>query len=259
MATTLSMSNTDDDFALALKLQLELSSEDDGMATAMRIAEAADAADAAALREIQETDGAAMAAEMEREHAAERAVHHAPTRHSVTSGPELHDSGSVKISSSIFTAHVVSGVNDREAADTALGAMRWWVRQQPWASRVVCMPWAFRIVGADGTVVTTQCDDDGEFGAGGKLAHLLETSKAANVLVGVTRQGGRLPHCSQFSLTKFGKHRWPHFVGCARALLEEERGNWKHKQDRAASSASARPAAAQQRNGKRHPKKGTGA
>ena len=101
-------------------------------------------------------------------------------------------------------------------------AMRSCVRQQPWSSRVAGMPWAYRVV-AGGTS-RCACDDDGEFGAGEKLAQVLDSCKSANVLIGVTRQGERLPHCSHFSLTKFGQHRWPHFVGCARALLKEHDG-----------------------------------
>eukprot|EP00966_Prymnesium_polylepis_P289718 6692015-Prymnesium_polylepis.1 len=243
-----SMATFEDDLAMALRLQMELTPEaSDSMAEAIRtaeaaeaaaISEAADAADAAevaeaaeaaeaALRAVQDTEGAAMAAEIERELAVkrhQRVQDCAPARHHVVSGPGLHDSGSAKISASIFTAHLVSEVCNGDSANTALGTMRAWVRQQPWAPRVVCMPWAYRAVGSDGNVLK-RCDDDGEFGAGGKLALLLDSCKASNVLVGVTRQGGRLPHCSQFSLTKFGQHRWPHFVGSARALVEQGHGH----------------------------------
>ena len=240
----------DDDAALALRLQLEFSLEasasDDALAAAIRASEAADACEAvealrvAKLQAAQEMEGAAMAAEIERLAAGRenaRAARNDPMP-VVTSGADLHDAGSAKISASIFTAHLVVGVGSSDAADAALATMRASVRTQQWCSRVVGMPWAYRTVGTDG-MCRCACDDDGEFGAGGKLAQLLDSCKATNVLIGVTRQGERLPHCSQFSLTKFGQHRWPHFVGCARALLGG-RGQAKSHRDRCGRPSSAR-------------------
>jgi hypothetical protein len=247
------MATFEDDLAMALRLQMELNteasesmveairtaeaaeavtiSEAAGAAEAAEVAEVAEAAEAAeaaaAFRAAQEAEGAAMAAEIDRDLAGisgQRVQDCAPKRHHVMSGPGLHDSGSAKISASIFTAHLVSEVCNGDSANTALGTMRAWVRQQPWASRVVCMPWACRVIGSDGNLLK-RCDDDGEFGAGGKLALLLDSIRASNVMVGVTRQGERLPHCSQFSLAKFGQHRWPHFVGSARSLLAQGHGH----------------------------------
>merc|ERR1719233_309157 len=110
-------------------------------------------------------------------------------------GPELVDTGST------FQAHILAitkGV-DIQAC----------VRQLLETDKRVyyssCFPFAWRFDG------TAKGEDGGEKGAGSRLAQLLETMSARNVLVLVSRQ------CSGPML---GGRRWNHFLNTARDLLQ---------------------------------------
>ena len=69
---------------------------------------------------------------------------------------------------------------------------------------------AYRIV--QGSSIVSDCDDDGEDAAGGRLLHLLEMKKANNVCVVVTRWYGG---------TLLGPDRFKHISNCARLVLEK--------------------------------------
>jgi len=115
--------------------------------------------------------------------------------HQWSHGPELVDTGST------FQAHILAitkGVDIQEC-----------VRQLLTTDKRVyyssCFPYAWRFDG------TAKGEDGGEKGAGSRLAQLLETMSARNVLVLVSRQ------CSGPML---GGRRWNHFLNTARDLLQ---------------------------------------
>lgn len=60
---------------------------------------------------------------------------------------------------------------------------------------------------------TSDCDDDGESGAGGRLLHLLHMTEAISVVVVVTRW---------FGGTLLGPSRFGIISNCARRVLEDE-------------------------------------
>jgi hypothetical protein len=83
--------------------------------------------------------------------------------------------------------------------------------------------YAFRIVssGSELKSVNSDCEDDGEFGAGQRLLHLLNIINAENVMVVVTRWYGGI---------HLGGDRFKHINNCARVLLQQ-RGYTKDKPD----------------------------
>ncbi|OQR95288.1 impact [Thraustotheca clavata] len=68
---------------------------------------------------------------------------------------------------------------------------------------------AYRIV--NGANIIKDCDEDGEHGAGSKMSHLLEMTRAENVAVVVTRWYGGI---------QLGPDRFKHIANAARNVLE---------------------------------------
>merc|ERR550534_1615972 len=117
------------------------------------------------------------------------------SEHQWSHGPELVDTGST------FQAHILAitkCVNIQECVRELLTTDR----RVCYAS---CVPFAWRFDG------TAKGEDGGEKGAGSRLAQLLETMGARNVLVLVSRQ------CNGPML---GGRRWNHFLNTARDLLQ---------------------------------------
>ncbi|KAJ3089271.1 hypothetical protein HK102_006797 [Quaeritorhiza haematococci] len=110
---------------------------------------------------------------------------------------------------SVFVAHcaTVKTVNDvKKVMDVLLSDKK--------IARATHNISAYRIVEPTTGVIRQDCDDDGETAAGSRLLHLLQLTKATNVLIVVTRWYGGI---------HLGPARFKHINNVARQLLEEHR------------------------------------
>ena len=191
----------------ATRREAEAAAEAEAVAEALAAAEAAAAVEAAALEAAQAAEeeevlaAVLRAREIEMLQAEGRGGGPGQDAGSIEHGSELHDSGST------FQAHLC-GIASADAALAALSA----VHRDSRVRHAACVPWAYRVVEGGSGVVKRGCDDGGEAGAASRLAELLETAGAANVLVAVSRR---------VDGPMLGGRRFNHFLNCARELLEQ--------------------------------------
>jgi len=117
----------------------------------------------------------------------------------ISHGSQLEDSGS------IFQAHLASVQSSAEVKQVSRALM-----EDPRIQAASCAPMAYRF--SEGNTTKSDCLDMGEAGAGSRLAQLLETMKAQNVLVMVSRK---------VDGPMLGGRRWNHFLNGARELLQQ--------------------------------------
>ncbi|PAA74748.1 hypothetical protein BOX15_Mlig032342g4, partial [Macrostomum lignano] len=116
---------------------------------------------------------------------------------------------------SVFQAHLLAPVHSVQLASNALAQLLSSEKKIASATHNI---WAYRIVRQSqtgqqqGVSFYTDCDDDGEQQAGGRLLRLLELSDTRNALVVVSRW---------FGGTLLGPDRFKHINNAARNLLEQ--------------------------------------
>ncbi|KAL2608170.1 hypothetical protein R1flu_026743 [Riccia fluitans] len=118
---------------------------------------------------------------------------------------------------SVFIASVASVTSVQEVQD-----VKQYLLSNPKIAKATHNILAYRIVqprtgkgkhGLEGETVISDCDDDGENAAGGRLLHLLEMCKCKNVVVVVSRWYGG---------TLLGPDRFKHINNVARELLDAQ-------------------------------------